>query len=63
MQEEGMTAVPTATKQCMIPYSSAYKLFNEFNLSNSTVLPGSASKKIKRGTPQKLFAEHGQFLI
>jgi transposase len=61
MQEEGKS-VPAAAKICGIPRSSAYVLFNDFNKSNGTVLPGIA-KKPKADTPKKLFPEHTAFLI
>ncbi|CEP09825.1 hypothetical protein, partial, partial [Parasitella parasitica] len=38
IQEEGLT-VPKAAEQCGIPPSSAYKLLNEFNASDGSVLP------------------------
>jgi len=62
MQEEG-TTVPKAAARTMIPRSTAYKLFNEFNEGDGTVLPGILSKGKNRGTRQKLFAEHAKFLV
>ncbi|CEG83375.1 hypothetical protein RMATCC62417_17304 [Rhizopus microsporus] len=53
LQEEGVS-VPVAAKRCMIPRSTAYKLFNEFNSGDGTVLPeGSLKKKANRGTAKK----------
>lgn len=61
LQEEG-SSVPKAAEHCGIPRSSAYKLLDEFNAGNGSVLPGSASKKSKK-MPKKLFPEHTAFLI
>ncbi|KAG0782662.1 hypothetical protein G6F16_006659 [Rhizopus arrhizus] len=63
LQEEGVS-VPVAAKRCMIPRSTAYKLFNEFNAGDGTVLPGgSLKKKANRGTAKKIFPEHTRFLV
>lgn len=62
IQEEGIS-ISMAAKQCLIYRSSEYVLFNQFNSSNGTVLPGGSSKKLNRGTPQKLFPEHTLFLM
>ncbi|KAG2198142.1 hypothetical protein INT47_001540 [Mucor saturninus] len=61
LQEEG-SSVSKAAEHCGIPRSSAYKLLDEFNAGNGSVLPGSASKKSKK-MPKKLFPEHTAFLI
>lgn len=61
IQEEGLT-VPKAAEQCGIPRSSAYKLLNEFNASDGSVLPGNIPKKLER-EPKKLFSQHSAFLI
>ncbi|CEP19269.1 hypothetical protein [Parasitella parasitica] len=61
IQEEGLTT-PKAADQCGIPRSSAYKLLNEFNSSDGSVLPGNAPKKRERD-PKKLFSQHSAFLI
>lgn len=61
VQEEGMS-IPKAAVQAMIPRSSAYKLFNEYNAGTSSVMPGPATKGKNRGTPQKLFDEHATAL-
>lgn len=47
----------------MIPRSTAYRLFNEYNAGNGTILPSSSEKGRNRGTPQKLFPEHSAFLV
>ncbi|CAO3643609.1 unnamed protein product [Mucor hiemalis] len=62
MQDEGST-VPKAAARCSIPRGTAYKLFAEFNESDGTVLPGSASKAKNRGTKQKLFPQHTKFIV
>lgn len=63
LQEEGVS-VPVAAKRCMIPRSSAYKLFAEFNSGDGTVLPaGPSKKKGNRGTAKKLLPEHTKFLV
>ena len=63
LQEEGVS-VPVAAKRCMIPRSTAYKLFNEFNAGDGTVLPGgSLKKKANQGTAKKIFPEHTRFLV
>lgn len=62
MQDEG-TTVPKAAVQCMIPRSTAYVLFKEFNAGDGTVLPGSAPKGKNRGTKKKLFPQHTAFLV
>lgn len=57
-------SVPVAEKRCMIPRSTAYKLFTEFNAGDNTVLSGGSSKKkSNRGIPQKVFPGHTQFLM
>lgn len=61
IQEEGLT-VPKAAEQCGIPRSSAYKLLDEFNAGDGSVLPGNIPKALKRG-PKKLFPQHSAFLI
>ncbi|KAI9267756.1 hypothetical protein EDC94DRAFT_433288 [Helicostylum pulchrum] len=62
MQDES-TTVPKAAVRCNIPRQSAYKLLEEFNDSNSSVLPDFAPKAKNSGTKQKLFGQHSLFLI
>lgn len=53
-----------AAKRCMIPCSTAYRFFNEFNAGDGTVLSGgSLKKKANRGTAKKIFPEHTRFLV
>lgn len=48
----------------MIPCSTAYRFFNEFNAGDGTVLSGgSLKKKANRGTAKKIFPEHTRFLV
>ncbi|KAI8874629.1 hypothetical protein K501DRAFT_167270, partial [Backusella circina FSU 941] len=61
IQEEGLT-VPMAAEQCGILRSSAYKLLDEFNAGDGSVLPGNIPKALMRG-PKKLFPQHSAFLI
>ncbi|RCH94312.1 hypothetical protein CU097_010970 [Rhizopus azygosporus] len=57
-------SVPVAAKRCMIPCSTAYRFFNEFNAGDGTVLSGgSLKKKANRGTAKKIFPEHTRFLV
>ncbi|KAI9262467.1 hypothetical protein EDC94DRAFT_503913, partial [Helicostylum pulchrum] len=46
-----------------IPTSSTYKLLNQFNDSNGTILLGSTSIKKGKAKPKKLFSVHTAFLI
>lgn len=64
LQEEGVS-IPVAAKRCMTPRSTAYKLFNEFNAGDGTVLPGEGSlkKKANRGIAKKISLEHTFFLV
>lgn len=60
VQETGDT-VPKAAEACGIPTSSAYKLLNQFNDSNGTVLPGNTSTQKGKAKPKKLFPVHTAF--
>ncbi|CAO3703832.1 unnamed protein product [Rhizopus stolonifer] len=62
MREEGMP-VAKAAEKCMIPRSTAYKLLKEYNEGPGSVLPGTRSKGLNRGTPPKFIPEHTTFLI
>lgn len=63
LQKEEVS-VPVSAKRCMIPRNTAYKLFNEFNAGDGTVLPGgSLKKKANRGTAKNIFPEHTRFLV
>ncbi|KAL0077757.1 hypothetical protein F4703DRAFT_1742659, partial [Phycomyces blakesleeanus] len=62
LQETGET-VPKAAEACGIPTSSAYRLLNQFNDSNRTILPGSTSTQKGKAKPKKLFPIHTAFLI
>jgi hypothetical protein len=62
LQETGET-VPKAAEACGIPTSSTYKLLNQFNDSNGTILPGSTFTKKGKAKPKKLFSVHTAFLI
>jgi transposase len=55
-------SIPVAAKTSGIPRSTAYELFNKFNNSSGTVLPGTI-KKTKEAIPKKLFPQHTAFLI
>ncbi|OBZ83388.1 hypothetical protein A0J61_08562 [Choanephora cucurbitarum] len=60
-------SVSKATKQCIIPRSSAYLLLKEFNAGGGNALPGKALKKKKKrankGTLVKVLPEHAEFLV
>ncbi|GAA5795145.1 hypothetical protein HPULCUR_000498 [Helicostylum pulchrum] len=61
--QETRVTVPKAVEACGIPTSSAYKLLNQFNDSNGTILPGSTSTQKGKTIPKKLFPVHTAFLI
>jgi transposase len=61
IQEEGLS-IPKAAVLCGIPRSSAYKLVDEHNDLDGTVVPGS-SKKARKSVPKKFSPEHSAFLI
>ncbi|KAF7720690.1 hypothetical protein EC973_006484, partial [Apophysomyces ossiformis] len=61
LQEEGLT-VPKAAEICSIPRSTGYRLLNEFNASDSTVLPSNLAKP-HTSRLKKLFPEHTAFFI
>jgi hypothetical protein len=61
IQKEGIS-IPMAAKQCLIPRSSGYVLFNQFNSSNSTVLPGGSLKNSTEEHPKNFFLNKRFFL-
>ncbi|KAI9467875.1 MAG: hypothetical protein EXX96DRAFT_502394, partial [Benjaminiella poitrasii] len=60
-QEQGLS-IPKAAALCGIPRSTAYKLINEFNARDGTILPGNNPRKTSNKS-KKLFPEHSAFLI
>ncbi|GAA5809227.1 hypothetical protein MFLAVUS_002632 [Mucor flavus] len=62
LQETGVT-MPKAAEDCGIPTSSGYRLLNQFNDSNGTILPGNTSTQKGKAKPKKIFPVHTAFLI